>query len=297
MWVYNQNGHVTTPQGSTMQSNKAYNYKSNNSYFSHANRQNFSRIDAKQNNFTQSGFKRSNVYYDGENMRFSDDEQNQNTKNNTHASNNDFDAEIKAKHIKNTQQITEDLYMNKTKIKYHTFFFTAYLIGAILAGVAFGFLGDAGVLQFNAFVASHFEFLQTSSFLTTTIYNIWVSSLSLTLFFLCGLCALGVPLIVLFFILKGIADSAILISFFLHNGITNAMDYILLFGLSNIVLLLCLSVFAITAAKNSELLFNYTCMQKAVKANKIFKKMRGQYLFFLILCVLLSLASTAIKHL
>ncbi len=305
MWVYSQNGQVTEQQRNTKQ------HTSNNTFAQTPASENLNHYSTSQKNNTF-----ATPMFDVENIRFSDKER-------AFSRGEHFSVKertpVRAKHFSqkasadisqpqqaqtsisadaNTAMLAENLISaEKTKTKIHTVFFGAYLVGAIVAGLIFGFLSEESASFFTLFVKEHFEFLSISNFTTLLLYNIWLPMLSLTVIFLFGLCALGTPLLLLFFTIKGLADSIILITYFLSFGAENALDYLLLFGLHNIVSLLFFFLLASTASKNAALLFNYTCVQKVAKANKIFKKLRGQYLFFLTMSIALAFLIASLKTL
>ncbi len=179
------------------------------------------------------------------------------------------------------------------------FFAGVYLCGALCAGWIYPLLQSAGG-EYVSYYLDYFFLSASDGVMSTMLCNNFSAAFfSLTLIFLAGLSAFGLPVISLFLCCKGAGSAFLLLYAFAQYQWAGAIYYLLLFGISDVLLAVFCCVLAVHASQSAFAIFKYTFTTEQIQPPAFLRRFIRQYLLLLlvmaVVCLLFALAASPLS--
>lgn len=179
------------------------------------------------------------------------------------------------------------------------FFAGLYLCGALCAGWIYPLLQNASG-KYTSYYLDYFFLSASDGAMGTMLCNNFSAAFfSLTLIFLVGLSAFGLPVISLFLCCKGAGSAFLLLYAFTQYQWAGAIYYLLLFGISDALLAVFCCVMAVHASQSAFAIFKYTFTTQQIQPPAFLRCFLRQYLLLLlvmaVVCLLFALAASPLS--
>ncbi len=174
-------------------------------------------------------------------------------------------------------------------------FAAVYLLGCAAAGVLYHCFGTTEMDYLNYYLGYFMDAICTGTVVNRTLQLCSVSLLSLTAVLLCGLSALGLPLLFMFLFLKGVGSGTLVLAFFAQYQWLGLVYYLATAGIAEAFLGTCLCALAVHAANNTHLVLGKAVDTQGqatiLQTGRLGRRYGALLLFMFAICALCSVVA------
>ncbi len=174
-------------------------------------------------------------------------------------------------------------------------FAAVYLIGCVAAGVLYQCFGSTEMEYLSYYLAHFIDAICAGTVLSRTLQLCSISLCSLTVILLCGLSALGLPLLFVVLFLKGLGSGTLVLAFFAQYQWLGLVYYLAMVGVAEAFLGTCLCALAVHAANNARAVLGSATgaegRQMTLATRRLGRRYGALLLFMFAICTLCSVVS------